>query len=152
MPTATWRWPRVARTLRKPGPLSELLNTVAELLRHGAAAPAPASGAAPPADPVQQHFGGDRALYESFRAGCIERFADDIAQGDAALAAGDAAALCRVTHGLKAVLELIGQPALAAQARALETATAGGALDATTASAWAALADGLGGLGARRRR
>lgn len=139
----------VARTLRKPVPLAELLDTVAELLRHGASAAAPAPALPPGGDPVQQHFGGDRELFESFRAGCIERFADDLAQGDAAVAAGDAAALRRVAHALKAVLELIGQPALAAQARALET-SAEGAFTPILPAGWAALADGLVDLGARR--
>jgi len=97
-------------------------------------------------DPVERHFGGDRALFDSFRAGCVERFAVDIAAGDAAVAAEDAAALRRVAHGLKAVLELIGHPHLAATARALEDAPAGEA----GAAAWARLAQGLVGLGAQR--
>jgi DNA-binding response OmpR family regulator len=136
----------VARLLRKPVPLAELLGTVSELLA-AAAAPAPETPTAASEDPVDRHFGGDRALYDTFRAGCIERFADDLAAGDAALAAGDAQALRRVAHGLKAVLELIGQPALAARARALEDAAAAGE---PVAAGWAGLADGLVGLGARR--
>jgi DNA-binding response OmpR family regulator len=142
----------VARTLRKPVPLAELLDTVAELLRPGALAPASAQHSSPQVvDPVQQHFGGDRALYESFRASCIERFGDDLMQGDAAVATGDAAVLCRVAHALKAVLEMIGQPALAGQARALEAATTDGALGAPERAAWSGLAGGLQTLGARRR-
>jgi len=132
----------VARTLRKPVPLADLLGTIAELL--GAAAAPPAVVVAD--DPVERHFGGDRALFDSFRAGCVERFAVDIAAGDAAVAAEDAAALRRVAHGLKAVLELIGHPHLAATARALEDAPAGEA----GAAAWARLAQGLVGLGAQR--
>ncbi|KQY90681.1 response regulator transcription factor [Pelomonas sp. Root1444] len=139
----------VACTLRKPVPLAELLATVAEVLRHGSTPPAPLATAAA-ADPVQQHFGGDRALYESFLAGCIAQFADDLAQGDAALASGDTAALCRVAHALKAVLELIGQPQLAAQARALEAAAAAGAGSDALPLGWAGLAQGLATLGARR--
>lgn len=139
----------VARVLCKPVPLAELLDTVAGLLR-GAVPAAPAPALPPPADPVQLHFGGDRALYESFRAGCIERFADDLAQGDAAAAAADAAALRRVAHGLKAVLELIGQPALAAQARVLEQAAADWTPGAPWPAGWAVLARGLIDLGARR--
>lgn len=135
----------VACTLRKPVALDELLDTVASLLRSGRApATAPQSEAA--GDPVQDHFGGDQALYDAFRAGCIERFSADLAGGDAALAAGDAVALQHLAHGLKAVLALIGEPALAAQARALEAAAALGELPA---EAWAALARGLTGLGAR---
>jgi CheY-like chemotaxis protein len=143
----------VARTLRKPVPLAELLDTVAELLRPGAAAAAPAPQLSAPVvvDPVQQHFGGDRELFESFRASCIERFSDDLMQGDGAVATGDTAVLCRVAHALKAVLEMIGQPALAGQARALELATADGTLGAPERAAWGGLADGLVALGARRR-
>jgi DNA-binding response OmpR family regulator len=139
----------VTRTLRKPVSLAELLGTVAELLRAGAARPA---GAAAGGDPVQLHFGGDREMFESFRAGCIERFADDLAQGDAAVAAADTAALRRVAHGLKAVLELIGHPGLAAQARLLEDAAEAAAASGAQARAagWAALAKGLLDLGARR--
>lgn len=130
----------VARTLRKPVPLLELLDVVAGLLRPAAWQPVPA------VDAVQQHFGGDRALFDSFRAGCIERFADDIAQGDAALAGADVAALRRLAHGLKAVLELIGQPALSAQARALEDAAAAWVPGAPPPTGWPALAEGLAAL------
>jgi HPt (histidine-containing phosphotransfer) domain-containing protein len=137
----------VARTLRKPVPLDELLATVAELLGG-------ATGAAPVADgggPVQTHFGGDRQLYETFRAGCLQRFADDLAAGEAAAGRADAAALQRVAHGLKAVLELIGEPALASQARALEAAVEQGWPGPVAASGWTALAQGLVALGAVRR-
>jgi DNA-binding response OmpR family regulator len=142
----------VTRTLRKPVPLTELLDTIAELLRGRPPAPVPVPVAVPPeeVDPVQRHFGGDRTLYESFRAGCIARFADDLRQGDTAVQRADAAALRRVAHGLKAVLELIGQPALSGQARALEDAAAAWAPGAPWPSGWPALADGLLSLGARR--
>jgi DNA-binding response OmpR family regulator len=146
----------VARTLRKPVPLAELLSLVAELLSDRRAAPQPpgaeADTEAEAGDPVRTHFGGDRQLYDLFRAGCIERFADDLAQGDAALAAADAAALRRVAHGLKAVLALIGQPGLAAQARALEDAATDWLPGAPAPAGWPALADGLVGLGAVRPR
>ncbi|MFG6430760.1 response regulator [Roseateles sp. LYH14W] len=138
----------VARTLCKPVPLAELLGTVAELLR---LAP-PAAPAVKGAGPVHTHFGGDQALYDSFRAGCITRFADDLAQGDAALASADAATLRRVAHGLKAVLEMLGEPGLSAHAGALEAALEHGRPgDQTLAGRWAALADGLAGLGVQRR-
>ncbi|MFG6456498.1 Hpt domain-containing protein [Roseateles sp. BYS96W] len=134
----------VARTLRKPVGLIELLDTVAELLGQTPSLPPPPAAD----DPVQRHFGGDRALFESFRAGCISRFSDDLAQGDAAYSGGDAATLRRVAHGLKAVLELIGHPDLAARARAIEDAGAQGHVD----PGWPALAQGLSQLGAQRRR
>jgi DNA-binding response OmpR family regulator len=132
----------VARLLGKPVPLADLLATVSSLL---GAAQAGVPPAPPDVDPVARHFGGDRALYETFRAGCIERFADDLAQGDSACARADAPALQRVAHGLKAVLELIGHPALAAQARTLESAAAACAPGQALPSGWDALA-----LGARR--
>lgn len=133
----------VARVLHKPAPLLQLLDAVAGLLRPQAV-PGPAG--VPPADPVLQHFAGDRALFESFRAGCIERFADDIAQGQAALAEADVPRLRRVAHGLKAVLDLIGQPALSAQARALEDAAAAWTPGQAVPGGWPALAAGLAAL------
>lgn len=135
----------VARTLRKPVPLGELLATVAELLQRPGA-PALTPTAPVPIDPVAQHFGGDRALYENFRAGCLARFADDVAEGDAACRVADAATLRRVAHGLKAVLALIGEPALAAQAHQLEDATAALAPGQPLPPGWAELAQGLRGL------
>jgi len=134
----------VARALRKPVPLTELLDSIAGLLGND-----PVPAAPPPSqarDAVHQHFGGDRALFENFRAGCLERFADDIAQGHAAMAAGDAPALRRVSHGLKVVLELIGEPALSAQARALEDAASAWAPGQPLPEGWLRLALGLSEL------
>ncbi|MGQ3055402.1 MAG: response regulator [Roseateles sp.] len=140
----------VTRTLRKPVPLAELLDTVAALLTAARAMPRPFATDAR-TDPVHQHFGGDRGLYDSFRAGCLERFSDDIAQGHAAAQALDAAALRRIAHGLKAVLELLGEPALAAQAQALEEATADLAPGRPLPEGWARLARSLADLRAGRR-
>jgi len=140
----------VARVLRKPVPLAALLDTVAELLGgRDAGTPAAATMFAG-VDPVQQHFGGDRVMYESFRAGCLERFAEDLAQGNVAVASGDAPALRRVAHGLKAVLELLGQPALAEQARALEVAAAGWTPGRPLPEGWARLSRAVAEL--RRQR
>jgi len=139
----------VVRTLRKPVPLAELLDTVSALLGRRGADPSTRLSAAAGADPVQQHFGGDRVLYESFRTGCLERFADDLAQGNAAVASGDAASLRRVAHGLKAVLELLGQPVLAAQAKALEDAAAAWAPGQVLPEGWLPLSRALAEL--RRR-
>jgi hypothetical protein len=141
----------VAALLRKPVPLQALLDTIASLLRDLPAAGAPVEPAVPAAvDPVQAHFGGDRALFDSFRDGCLDRFADDLAQGQAAVDAGDAQALRRVAHGLKAVLTLIGEPELSAQARALEDATTAAPDGAPLPPGWEPLAFGLQGLRARR--
>ncbi|RZJ10220.1 MAG: response regulator transcription factor [Rubrivivax sp.] len=139
----------VARTLRKPVTLAELLGTIAELLRP--CAPAAPAGAAH-SSAVQDLFGGDRALFDSFRAGCIERFADDLAQGDAAMACADAATLQRVAHNLKAVLALIGEPDLAAKAGSLEAAAAAWRTGEPLPDGWTAIAIGLEALGSQRRR
>lgn len=143
----------VRQVLHKPVALGDLLNTVETLLQSTAAPatmPVEESGAvaaAPQEDPVKQHFGGDRELYESFLAGCIERFADDLGQGDAASACGDAVELRRVAHGLKAVLQLLGHPGLSVLAREIEDGAAAGIVDA---QAWGRLAAGLTALGANR--
>ncbi|MGM9483087.1 response regulator [Roseateles sp. NT4] len=133
----------VVRALRKPVPLAELLDTVSQLLRGGAAVALPRAAGV---DPVLQHFGGDRGLYESFRAGCLERFSDDLAQGNAAVASGDAPSLRRVAHGLKAVLELLGHLELAAQARALEEAAAAWTPGSVLPEGWLPLSRGLAEL------
>lgn len=138
----------VVRTLRKPVPLAELLDTVSELLRGGTGGgvATPVEAGVPGVDPVRQHFGGDHGLYESFRAGCLARFADDLAQGNTAVTSGDAAALRRVAHGLKAVLELLGQPDLAGQARALEEAAAAWVPGRPLPEGWLRLSRGLAEL------
>lgn len=136
----------VAALLRKPVPLVDLLDTIGGLLRQAPAAPPTAPPAPPVIDPVQAHFGGDHALFESFRAGCLVRFADDLAQGQAAVESGDAQALRRVAHGLKAVLTLIGEPGLAALARELEDAATGTPAGAPLPPGWEPLAFGLQGL------
>ncbi len=133
----------VARTLRKPVPLAELLSTITELLQRPATVPSPAPAATAPST-LHTHFGGDQDLFERFRAGCLARFADDIAQGDAAVAADDAGALRRVAHGLKAVLELLGHPDLSTQALELEEAAAHGV--SLPVDGWTALRRGLQAL------
>lgn len=137
----------VARTLRKPVPLAELLSTITELLQRPAsiASPVPAPAPAAPAPTtLHTHFGGDRDLFERFRAGCLARFADDIAQGDAAVAADDADELRRVAHGLKAVLELLGHPDLSIQALVVEEAAAHGT--SLPVAGWTVLRRGLQAL------
>ncbi|RTL45654.1 MAG: response regulator transcription factor [Burkholderiales bacterium] len=136
----------VAALLRKPVPLLALLDTIASLLREAPGSTVPVPQPADEVDPVHAHFGGDRALFDSFRHGCLERFADDLAQGHAAVLAGDAQALRRVAHGLKAVLTLIGEPGLSAQARALEDAMTNTPPGAPLPPGWEPLAFGLQGL------
>ncbi len=76
------------------------------------------------ASAVSEHFGGDQALFDAYRTACLAQFSHDIDEGDAALAAGDAATLRRLCHSLRTVLQMIGQPGLADQAAALDAASA----------------------------
>lgn len=125
----------VWRMLVKPVPLATLHACVCEAL--GLSAPdvaAPVSAASA----VLESFGGDQALFDSYRAGCLDRFVADIHAGDRAVAAADAAALRRLGHDLRSVLQLIGEPAGAGHAAVLEQAALAGGL-AVMAPAWAAL-------------
>lgn len=139
----------VQQTLRKPVSLAALMDAVSRALESSqaaSAAPAPESPSpARRAAAVDEHFGGDAALFDAFLSGCLTRFADDLARGHAALAAQDLATLRHVSHGLKAVLSLIGEPALASHARELEDACAAGRAT-EAASHWQRLAPGLEAL------
>ena len=84
-------------------------------------------------------------MFEAFLGGCLTRFADDLQRGHAALASADLATLRHVSHGLKAVLSLIGEPALAQHARDLEDACAANE-PAEAARHWPPLAQGLEAL------
>lgn len=97
---------------------------------------------------LQQHFGGDLELFRSYRQTCLTQFALDVASADAAAARRDAAELQRLGHSLKSVLVLLGQPALSAEARALDQAAAAADWPAIT-GAWVRLRAGLLGLAAR---
>jgi len=85
-----------------------------------------ASGTAPepPADPgstaIAQHFGGNAALYQAFRAACLQQFAADLAAGDLACNQADAPALRRLAHSLKSVLLTLGHAEASVQASRLE--------------------------------
>lgn len=120
----------VARCLPKPVSVHEVAHCVTEALEAVRRAPDSSFGTLPEAfgtampdaehAAVQEFFAGQRRLFEDFRDGCFKRFGDDAAEGDRAVADGDLARLRRLTHSLGSVLRLIGQPALSAQARALE--------------------------------
>jgi DNA-binding response OmpR family regulator len=147
----------VTRTLHKPVALIDLLSCVEQLLGLSDGATAPAGVQAATADThseteqaIAAHFGGDRALFESFRAGCLERFAQDLDDARAAIQRDDSPSLRRVAHSLKSVLTLIGLPALSAQARELEQQLAAlppewGPVPAAARVLWQALAQGLQG-------
>lgn len=59
-------------------------------------------------DAIETYFDGDRAFYQVFLGSCITQFVTDIHEGDAAVAAADAATLRRVSHSLKGVLQTLG--------------------------------------------
>ncbi len=133
----------VDEIIAKPAPLQVLLDAV----RRGLDGPPPAPGAAPHGAPdgaaVDRYFGGNRALYDSFRASCLTQFGADLQLGAAALAAGDAAALQRLAHSLKTVLLSLGHEAASELARRAERSAASGVL-ADAGADWAALAAALG--------
>lgn len=109
------------RTLSKPCSLDDLERYVSEGLATAAADPTAA--AAPAAvDPLQQHFAGNAALYQAFRASCLQQFAHDIEAGEAACQARDGQALRRLAHSLKSVLLTLGHAAESMDAAALELA------------------------------
>lgn len=141
----------VKAVLSKPASLAALLQAVSRCLDGVAPGGWTPLGPAPEADPstlaVQQHFGGDRQLFEAFRTGCLARFATDLRDGDAALAGRDAQALRRLAHSLKSVLTLLGHPVEARQAAALEHACTSTVPDWPALGAdWALLAAGLAAI------
>lgn len=105
------------RLLAKPCALDELEHCVREGLALTRNATPPAA-AAP--DPVHAHFGGNVALYEAFRRSCLQQFAHDIQQGDAASQAQDAQTLRRLAHSLKSVLLTLGHAEASDLAKQLE--------------------------------
>lgn len=71
---------------------------------------------------IEECFDGDRDFYVTFRATCIRQFTQDIRAGDDACARGDQAALSRVAHSLKSVLQTLGFADHAICAQAVERA------------------------------
>ncbi|MFZ5549595.1 MAG: response regulator [Pseudomonadota bacterium] len=136
----------VWRQLRKPVSVAELEACVQDALvldRAQAAQVHPEISDEPTVSEgerasVAQHFGGDLALFLAYRETCLLQFAQDMADGDQALASADAAALRRVAHNLKSVLATIGRSDGALCARQLEDAAAAHDLEAA-AGHWARL-------------
>lgn len=125
--------------LPKPVPLARLEAEVRRALAGGTAAQAPARPPSAEADIVSAHFGGDRQLYEDYRAFCRERFPHDLAEGERALSGGDLPGLRRLAHSLAPVLRLLGREDGHRAARAVEEAAAAGDV-VRTGSAWPVLA------------
>lgn len=127
----------VDEVLAKPAALAALEACVQRALDAAPPAPPPAeAGAAAPADDVvARHFGGNRVLYEAFRASCLQQFTKDRAAGDAAVRGQDLAALRRLAHSLKSVLLTLGHDDASRLAYALETLAADGDA-ARSAAGW----------------
>lgn len=104
----------VSHVLDKPVAVGALRDCVL------GARPVPASPATLP------YFGGNAALASAYVASCREQFPRDVLTGDAACAAHDLAALHRIAHSLRTVLQILGHPADAACAVALDQACAAG--------------------------
>jgi CheY-like chemotaxis protein len=117
------------RLLSKPASITAIRSCVEDGLA-AARADGAASGAAPAPPAVDSvaatYFNGDAALSESYRRTCLQQFPIDVRRGDAAVAQTDLAALRRLAHDLKSVLQILGHDTLAQQARALEDASAAG--------------------------
>lgn len=110
---------QVWRVLSKPASVGSLMACVSEALAADAGAGQPPP---PPAqtDPLNEFFGGNRALYDAYRVTSLVQLARDLEDGDRAVGAGDWEALRRVAHNLKSALTLLGQAAAAQEARATE--------------------------------
>ncbi len=138
----------VWRQITKPVSVVALLEAVEEALAGGEAPAGPTADAtAAPggeAAAIAEFFAGDAALFHAFRDGCRLQFRSDLAQAEAAVAAGDTSALRHLAHSLKSVLLTLGEPAASAAARALEQAMAQGD--------WPAAAEPWGRLRAHLRQ
>lgn len=71
---------------------------------------------------IATYFDGDRDFYRVFLGSCLTQFVVDVHEGDAAVAAADAATLRRVAHSLKGVLQTLGQAEHSLCAKGVEQA------------------------------
>jgi CheY-like chemotaxis protein len=112
---------QVWRLLSKPCSVAALEACVSEGVGLDKnAVPTPVHAPDPGCAAIAQHFGGNAALYQTFRASCLQQFAADLAIGDLACAQADAPALRRLVHSLKSVLFILGYAEASDQARRLE--------------------------------
>ena len=143
--------PELWRLLSNPCAAVELEACVREAIAAAPRAAPPATAAAAAEEPpeiaaaIAHHFGGNRALYLAFRAGCLQQFQADMAEGDRACDAADAQALRRLAHSLKSVLLTLGHEPASLLARRLEDRAAGADWDAARPG-WAALRAALNDL------
>lgn len=132
----------VFRVMDKPVPYLDLVACVEQALGavHPPSAPEEVRAHSLPATQRQRaiddHFGGQAALFDEFLGSCLAQLPADIEAGDQACATHDAGALRRVAHNLKSVLQLIGSADGHAMARRLEQAAAEGQAFAAMTSDW----------------
>lgn len=116
----------VWRFLSKPCPLADLQACVREALAEVSSGP---SASSEPGDSVNEaalqqalahNFGGNTALYQSFRQSCQRQFPVDVQNGEQACAKADGPALRHLAHSLKSVLLILGLAAAGAKAEHLE--------------------------------
>lgn len=139
----------VEHVLDKPASVGALVACVQHALDAAGTAPAspPSVATAPDVDEagaIAKHFGGNAALFESFRAMSLAQLNGDLAAGDAALASGDRATLRRTAHNLKSVLRLMGRAPASDLAKVLEAAAAGDAPPEALAAGWRSLRAAVG--------
>lgn len=144
------------RILPKPASLGELRACVEEAMQgppDDAADGAPLphlSRSQPQLDVIERYYGGDRDLFEDYRAMCASQFPKDVAAGDAACDIGDMGSLRHLSHSLKTVLGSLGYALLAQLAGRVEEAAA--VEDSHSAHAcWQALRPSLTELGAGKK-
>lgn len=136
------------RLMLKPVSAAELERCVREALadappaapaqhREAEAAPASPGLSAPQAEALASYFGGNRALFDTYRERCRAQFPLDAAAADQALARGDLQALRLLAHSLKTVLRTLGHGG-AELAHSLESACHAGQADAAQ-QCWGAL-------------
>ena len=137
--------------LRKPASVAQLQGCVRDALAAAATARSGDVQAGPPApdqpderggdcggdaDAITTYFAGNAALFHTYRARCLAQFTNDLVAGDGALAAGDLAALQRLSHSLSTVFRTLGWAADSVAAKRLEALAAAGDARAC-ANAWA---------------
>lgn len=133
----------VFRVMDKPVPYLDLVACVEQAIGVASALPPEQAVVLAHSLPATQrqraiddHFGGQAALFDEFFASCLSQLPADIEAGDQACAVQDAGALRRVAHNLKSVLQLIGSTDGHAMARHLEHAAAEGQAFPAMASEW----------------
>ncbi len=121
---------QVLQVLRKPVSVAQLLACVGSALQAAGArpqaVPAPdaseADAGEAAASAIGAYFGGDAALFHSYRAACFAQLPLDLQRGQEMVQARDAQGLRRLAHSLKSVLRMLGMAQLADVAQAMEQA------------------------------